>query len=61
MRAVLAANPATPIVRLFQLALYERRAPSPALLGAAVACALGMLAVGAAVFLRHEDEHIHHF
>jgi lipopolysaccharide transport system permease protein len=61
MRAVLLANPATPIVRLFQLALYEGHAPSPALLGGAAASAFGVLALGALVFMRHEDQHIHHF
>ena len=59
--AVLLANPATPIVRLFQIIVYEGRAPSPALFGAAAASATLVLALGAAVFLRHEDEHIHHF
>jgi lipopolysaccharide transport system permease protein len=61
MRAALLANPATPLVRLFQLALYEGRAPSLALLGGATASAVGVLGLGLAVFLRHEDEHIYHF
>jgi ABC-type polysaccharide/polyol phosphate export permease len=61
LRSLLALNPATPIIRLFQLALYERRAPSASLLAGATASALAVLALGAAVFLRHEDEHIHHF
>ena len=61
MRAVLLANPATPVVRLFQVAIYERHFPPAALFGAASAAAALVLALGVAVFVRHEDEHIHHF
>ncbi len=61
MEYVLLANPATPIVRVFQSALYERRVPSPGLVAAATACAVAVFVAGLAVFLRHEDEHIHHF
>jgi ABC-type polysaccharide/polyol phosphate export permease len=61
LRMILLANPATPIVRLFQEALYERRVPSVALLGSATAAAVIVLALGVFVFLRREDEHIHHF
>jgi lipopolysaccharide transport system permease protein len=60
MRTVLLANPATPIVRLFQLALYEGRTPPASLFGAATLSTSIVLVLGLAVFLRHEDEHIHH-
>jgi homopolymeric O-antigen transport system permease protein len=61
LRGLLLVNPATPIVRMFQLALYDGRAPSAKLVAAAVVSALTVLAVGAAVFLRHEPDHVHHF
>jgi len=58
LRWILAANPATPIIRCFQVPLYEGRAPTPALVGAATLSSVLVLALGVAVFLRHEDEHI---
>jgi ABC-type polysaccharide/polyol phosphate export permease len=61
LRWVLAANPATPIVRCFQVPLYEGVAPSPSLLGSAALSAALVLAIGALVFTRREAEHIHHF
>jgi lipopolysaccharide transport system permease protein len=61
MRWVLAANPATPIVRCFQVALYEGRAPSAELFGAAVVAAVAVGLLGLAVFIRREPQHIHHF
>jgi ABC-type polysaccharide/polyol phosphate export permease len=61
MQWLLRLNPATPIVRLFQEALYEGRLPSAALLGTGALAAGGMLALGLVVFLRHQDQHIHHF
>jgi ABC-type polysaccharide/polyol phosphate export permease len=61
LRSVLLANPATPIIRLFQEALYERRLPSAALFGSASLAAALVLTLGLFVFLRREDEHIHHF
>ncbi len=61
LRWVLAANPATPIVRCFQLPLYEGVPPDAALLGSAAFSAALMLAVGAITFLRREPDHIHHF
>ncbi len=60
LRAVLAANPAAPVVRLFQDAVYEGRSPSVAGLAFAAAASLGSLALGAAVFVRCEPGHIHH-
>jgi ABC-type polysaccharide/polyol phosphate export permease len=61
LRWVLAANPATPIVRCFQVPLYEGGPPDLALLGSAALSAALVLVVGATAFLRHEAEHIHHF
>jgi homopolymeric O-antigen transport system permease protein len=61
LRTLLLANPATPIIRLFQEALYEGRAPSAAMLGGAALSTALVLALGLFVFLRREDEHIHHF
>ena len=59
MRWVLLANPATPVIRCFQLPLYEGRAPSAALLGEAALSTVLVLVLGVTFFLRHEDEHIH--
>jgi lipopolysaccharide transport system permease protein len=61
MRWALLLNPAVPVVRLFQVSLYEGRLPGPALLATCALAAVGMLAVGVTVFLRHEDQHIHFF
>ena len=58
MRWILAANPATPIIRCFQVPLYEGHAPAPALVASAALSSVLVLALGLAVFLRHEDEHI---
>jgi ABC-type polysaccharide/polyol phosphate export permease len=61
MRTLLLANPGTPIIRCFQVPLYEGRAPSAGVLGGATLSAVLVLALGLTFFLRHEDEHIHHF
>ena len=61
LRGVLLANPATPLIRLFQEALYEGRMPSARLFGAAALSTSFVLALGLFVFLRREHEHIHHF
>jgi ABC-type polysaccharide/polyol phosphate export permease len=61
MRTLLLANPATPIIRCFQLPLYEGRAPSAALLGGAALSTLLVLVLGVIFFLRHEDEHMQYF
>ncbi len=59
LRAALSANPAAPIVRLFQETIYEGRAPAPATLAlAALSAALSAL-VGLAVFTRCEAGHVH--
>jgi ABC-type polysaccharide/polyol phosphate export permease len=61
LRWLLTVNPATPVVRLFQEALYEGRFPDPALIGSALLAAVVVLALGLVVFTRREAEHIHHF
>ncbi len=61
LRWVLAVNPATPVVRLFQEVLYEGRFPEAALVGSATLATAAMLGLGLAVFTRREAEHIHHF
>jgi ABC-type polysaccharide/polyol phosphate export permease len=61
LRWALQANPATPIIRCFQVPLYEGRAPEPALLGWATLAACAVFAVGVATFTAREAEHIHHF
>jgi homopolymeric O-antigen transport system permease protein len=58
---LLRLNPAAPVVQLFQEPLYEGRLPDPALLGTGALAAGAMLGLGVAVFLRHQDQHIHHF
>lgn len=60
LRALLAANPAAPIVRIFQEAVHEGRSPGLATVAFAAASALGALALGASVFVRCEPGHIHH-
>lgn len=60
LRAVLAANPAAPIVRLFQESVYEGRSPGASTVAFAVLAALVSLAAGGAVFTRFEHGHIHH-
>lgn len=61
LRWILAANPATPIVRCFQLSLYEGRLPGAAALGPAALATALVLALGVLVFTKREAEHIHHF
>ncbi len=61
MRWVLMLNPAVPVVRLFQEPLYEGRFPDARLLGMGALAAAGALGLGLAVFLRHQDRHIHFF
>ena len=57
----LSLNPATPIIRWFQMVVYEGRAPDPARLRSRALSALAALVLGFAVFQRLEDEHIHYF
>lgn len=61
IRRLLSLNPATPIVRWFQLVLYEGRVPDLRTVVVATLSAAGALALGAAVFHRFEDRHIHYF
>jgi ABC-type polysaccharide/polyol phosphate export permease len=51
-------NPAAPIVRCFQICLYEGRFPDPATTGAALLWAFGTLFLGYLLFLRDEPRHI---
>jgi ABC-type polysaccharide/polyol phosphate export permease len=51
-------NPATPIVRCFQLCLYDGRFPDPATAALAMLCGFGTLLFGLAIFLRDEPRHI---
>ncbi len=59
LRAVLALNPMIPLVRAFQMAAYEGRAPSAGTLGAALAVGAVSLAAGFAAFHRLEPHHFH--
>ena len=61
IRSVLALNPASPIVRCFQQAIYEQRLPDVSTLGAALTCGAIALAVGFATFERLQHRHIHYF
>ncbi|WP_235969469.1 ABC transporter permease [Anaeromyxobacter diazotrophicus] len=61
LRWILAANPATPIVRCFQLSLYEGRLPGASVLGPAALATALVLGLGVLVFTSREAEHIHHF
>jgi ABC-type polysaccharide/polyol phosphate export permease len=61
LRRLLELNPAAPIVRVFQQAIYEGRTPDGATLASAAACGTVALAAGLAAFLRLQDRHIHYF
>jgi ABC-type polysaccharide/polyol phosphate export permease len=61
LRALLAANPAAPIIALFQTAAYEGRAPGAATALAAVASASISLAGGLLLFRALEPRHVLHF
>jgi ABC-type polysaccharide/polyol phosphate export permease len=61
VRRLLELNPAAPIVRCFQQAIYDGRMPDGATLAAAAACGAVALTVGFAAFLRMQDRHIHYF
>jgi lipopolysaccharide transport system permease protein len=61
LRALLALNPAAPIIRLFHSAVYEGRMPDAATVALATAIGAAMLGLGLGVFLRSEDRHIHYF
>jgi lipopolysaccharide transport system permease protein len=61
LRTALAFNPAAPIIRMFQSAVYEGRMPDVATFTIATAVAAGTLALGLGVFFRSEDRPIHYF
>lgn len=61
LRVVLALNPATPLVRLFQDPVYSGRFPDAGTVAAAAAISAATLLVGFLVFTRLEDRHIHYF
>jgi ABC-type polysaccharide/polyol phosphate export permease len=56
----LRANPITPIVRCFQLCLYDGRFPDVATTGAAALSAVAALALGLTLFVGAESRHIHY-
>jgi ABC-type polysaccharide/polyol phosphate export permease len=58
---LLVLNPAAPIVRMFQQALYEGRFPDAATFALAAAWGAGALLVGFVAFTRAEPRHIHNF
>jgi ABC-type polysaccharide/polyol phosphate export permease len=61
LRQLLAVNPATPFVRLFQQAIYDQRMPDGATLATAAVFAVASLVAGYAAFQRLQDRHIHYF
>jgi ABC-type polysaccharide/polyol phosphate export permease len=61
LRSALRFNPATPIVRLFQVALYEGRFPPASTFTAAALVAAVALVGGWLAFERMQDRHIHYF
>jgi lipopolysaccharide transport system permease protein len=61
LRTVLSLNPATPIIRWFQMVVYEGRPPDLRIAALATLSAAVALVLGYAVFQRLEDEHIHYF
>lgn len=61
VRTLFDINPATPIVRMFQLAIYEGSFPDARTAGMAALFAATSLAIGWSAFQRGQDRHIHHF
>lgn len=61
LRLVLAANPATPLVRMFQAPIHEGRLPGAGEVAAAAAAAALALGLGLFAFVRFEDRHLHWF
>ncbi len=61
VRRALELNPAAPIVRLFQDAIYEGRAPDVHTMSAAALSAALSLALGLLVFQSAQDRHILYF
>jgi ABC-type polysaccharide/polyol phosphate export permease len=60
VRLLLDLNPATPIIRCFQMALYENRFPPTAWVTSAAIIAVATLLIGFVAFTRAEPRHIHH-
>jgi len=60
-RLLLQLNPAAPIVRCFQIPIYEGRLPDPGTAGLALLAAATSLAGGFWMFIRVQDRHIHYF
>ena len=61
IRGVLGFNPAAPIIRCFQIPIYERCFPDAATVGLAALFAAASLAGGFWLFLSVQDRHIHYF
>lgn len=61
LRTALALNPAAPIVRMFQVSIYEGRTPPMPLVGLAALAAAVSLIAGGLFFVRSEERHIHNF
>ncbi|BDG07189.1 ABC transporter permease [Anaeromyxobacter paludicola] len=61
VRRALELNPAAPIVRCFQSAIYDGRVPDPRTLLLAAGWAALSLGAGLAIFERVQDRHIHYF
>jgi ABC-2 type transport system permease protein/lipopolysaccharide transport system permease protein len=61
VRRLLDLNPAAPIVRCFQISIYEGRFPDAATAGLAFLFAVVSLTGGFWMFVRVQDRHIHYF
>ncbi len=61
LRAVLAANPAAPLVRCFQAPIHDGRLPGAGEIAAAALAAAVSLGAGLAAFARAEEHHLHWF
>lgn len=61
MKTALSLNPALPIVRCFQVPIYEQGWPDPRTVGTAALVAAASLTAGFALFHRVQDRHIHYF
>lgn len=61
LRTLLQLNPAAPIVRCFQSAIYEQRIPDAPVLAAAALFATASLVIGSVAFQRMQHRHIHYF
>jgi ABC-type polysaccharide/polyol phosphate export permease len=59
LQTVFRFNPATPVIQLFHFALYERAFPDVDVVLRAGVSALAAAALGLAVFLHNEHDHIH--